>query len=120
MDVITLFREISIFAKLTIAVSIVTFGLGVWYAIRPTERPLLLMRPMSLSAIFAAVSGLASGWAIVLAGVAATPDGHLPVPALYQGIAETLTLGFLCFGFLAAAWLLAAVGMLRRSGAIEP
>jgi hypothetical protein len=36
-------------------------------------------------------------------------------PAVEQGsIAESLTLGFVCFGFLAAAWLLVAVGMLRR------
>jgi hypothetical protein len=100
------------------AVPMVTFAVGVSYAVRPTERRLMLMRPVSLAAIFAAVSGLASGWAMILAGVAATPDGRLPVAAVYQGVAETLTLGFVCFGFLAAAWLLAAVGMLRRSSEI--
>jgi hypothetical protein len=110
-----LIREVSIFALLSMAVSVAAFALGLSYAIRPTERRLMLMRPVSLAAIFAAVSGLSSGWAIILAGVAATADGHIPVSAVSRGIAETLTLGFVCFGFLAAAWLLAAVGMLRRS-----
>jgi hypothetical protein len=119
-DLIALLRELSILTKLTIAVSAAAFALGVSYAVRPTERRLMLMRPVSLAAIFAAVSGLASGWALTLAAVAATPDGHVPVAALYKGVAETLTLGFMCFGLLAAAWLLAAVGMVRRGGEVEP
>jgi hypothetical protein len=49
-----------------------------------------------------------------LQGMAATPDGHLPVADVYRGIAASLTTGFVCFGLLAAAWLLVAVGMLRR------
>jgi hypothetical protein len=76
--------------------------------------PGMLMRPISLAGIFAAVSGLFSGWIVVLEGIAATPDGHLPSANVYKGIAESLSLGFVCFGFLAAAWLLAGVGMLRR------
>ena len=119
-NVAELVREISLFAMLSMAVSMVAFALGISYAIRPTEHRLMLMRPVSLAAIFAAVSGLSSGWATILAGVAATADGHLPVLALSRGVAETLTLGFVCFGFLAAAWLLAAVGMLRRGGEVEP
>jgi hypothetical protein len=114
-----LLHELSIFAMLSMAVSVAAFALGLSYAIRPTERRLMLMRPVSLAAIFAAVSGLSSGWAMILAGVAATPDGHIPVPAVSRGIAETLTLGFVCFGFLAAAWLLAAVGMLRRNMKVD-
>ena len=72
------------------------------------------MRPVSLAAIFATVSGLLSGWMAVLAAIAATPDGHLPMASLYRGIAESFTVGFVCFGLLAAAWMLVAVGMLRR------
>ena len=39
---------------------------------------------------------------------------HLPVLTLYRGIAESLTVGFVSFGLLAAAWMLVAVGTLRR------
>jgi cytochrome bd-type quinol oxidase subunit 1 len=118
-NVADLLHEISVFAMLSMAVSVAAFALGVSYVIRPTEQRLMLMRPVSLAAIFSAVSGLSSGWAAILAGVAATADGHLPVAAVSRGVAETLTLGFVCFGFLAVAWLLAAVGMLRRGGEVE-
>ena len=109
-----LLGQISLFAKLTMGVAIVAFGLAVAYVFRPTEQKLVLMRPVSLAAIFATVSGLLGGWIAVLASTAATPDGHLPVPSLYRGIAESLTVGFVSFGLLAAAWMLVAVGGLRR------
>ena len=51
----------------------------------------------------------------MLSGTAATADGRLAVSSVYQGIAESLTAGFVCFGFLAAAWLFVAIGMLRRT-----
>ena len=109
-----LLGQVSLFAKLTMAVAIVAFGLAVAYVFRPTEQKLVLMRPVSLAAIFATVSGLLGGWIAVLGGLAATPEGHLPVASLYRGIAESLTVGFVSFGLLAAAWMLVAVGGLRR------
>ena len=113
-NLVDLLGQISLFAKLTMAVAIVAFGLAVAYVFRPTEQKLVLMRPVSLAAIFATVSGLLGGWIAVLASIPATPDGHLPVASLYRGIAESLTVGFVSFGLLAAAWMLVAVGVLRR------
>lgn len=113
-SLLDLLYQVSLFALLSMSVSVGVFGLAVSYAIRPTERKLALMRPVSLSAIFAAVAGLLSGWIMILSGLPATPGG-IEMSNVYMGIAETLTLGFVCFGFLAAAWLLAAAGMLRRS-----
>lgn len=115
-NLMDLFRELSLFSKLTMAVAVAVFGLAVSYAFRPTEQKVALMRPVSLAAIFATISGLFSGWINVLVQIAATPDGHLPAVSVYRGTAESLVLGFVCFGFLSAAWLLVAVGMLRRSG----
>ena len=109
-----LLGQVSLFAKLTMAVAIVAFSLAVAYVFRPTEQKLVLMRPVSLAAIFATVSGLLGGWIAVLGGVEATPEGHLSVVSLYRGIAESLTVGFVSFGLLAAAWMLVAVGGLRR------
>ena len=110
---VELFGELSLFAKLTMTVAIVAFGLAVAYVIRPTEQKLVLMRPVSLAAIFATLSGLLGGWIAILGGVAATPEGHLPVASLYRGFAESLIVGFVSFGLLAAAWMLVAVGQLR-------
>ena len=114
-NLVDLFGEISLFAKLTMVVAIAAFGLAVAYVFRPTEQKLVLMRPVSLAAIFATISGLLGGW---IDGARRdcrdAGTGVLPVPAMYRGIAESLTVGFVCFGLLAAAWLLVAVGMLRR------
>jgi hypothetical protein len=114
MNLVELFAAISLFGKLTMAVAIFAFGLAGAYVFRPTEQKLVLMRPVSLSAIFATVSGLLGGWIVLLQGLPATPDGHVPVADFSRGIAESLTVGFVSFGLLAAAWMLIAIGVLRR------
>jgi hypothetical protein len=113
-NLVDLLGQVSLFAKLTMAVAIVAFGLAAAYVFRPTEQKLVLMRPVSLAAIFATVSGLLGGWIAVLGSIPATPNGQLPAASLYRGIAESLTVGFVSFGLLAAAWMLVAVGVLRR------
>jgi hypothetical protein len=115
-NLMDLLGQISLFAELTMAVAIVAFSLAVAYVFRPTEQKLVLMRPVSLAAIFTTISGLLGGWIAVLASTAETPDGHLPVASLYRGIAESLTVGFVSFGLLGAGWILVAVGVLRRHG----
>jgi hypothetical protein len=114
-----LYAQISVFGKLTVVVALLAFGLATAYMFRPTEQKLALMRPVSLATIFSAVSGLLGGWIALLQRTAAPPDGHLPVLIVYQGIGESLIVGFVCFGLLAASWLLVAVGLLRRSVVIQ-
>ena len=119
-NLVELFGAISLFSKLTMAVPIAAFGLAASYAFRPTVHKLALMRPVSLAAIFATVNGLIGGWIATLADIPAPPDGTLPhttIVALSQGLAASLTVGFVCVGFLAAAWLLVTVGMVRRGDA---
>ena len=115
LNLMDLLYQVSIFAMLSMSVSVGVFGLAVSYLIWPTERKLAMMRPVSLAAIFAAVCGLLSGWAMVLGGLASLPPEQVNMANVYLGIAETLVLGFVCFGFLAAAWLLVGAGMLRRA-----
>jgi len=43
-NLVDLLGQISLFAKLTMAVAIVAFGLAVTYVFRPTEQKLVLMR----------------------------------------------------------------------------
>ena len=108
---------LSVFALLTMAVSIVAFGLSVAYVFRPTEQKLALMRPVSLATIFATVSGVFGGWIALLSSLPWTPGGDPPVADLLRGLGESLTVGFVSFGLLAAAWMLVAVGMFRRVSA---
>ena len=119
-NLLELLREISLFGKLTMVVAMGAFGLAVAFVFRPTEQKLVLMRPVSLASIFATLSGLLGGWIVVLGGIAATPDGSLPTPSMYRGIADSLTVGFVSFGLLAAAWLLVAMGVLRRGAGPAP
>ena len=116
-NLIDVFLQISVFAKLTMAVAVVAFGLAASHVLHPTEQKLALMRPVSLASIFGTISGLLGGWIALLAAIPASPDGHLPAANVYHGIAESLIVGFVSFGLLAAAWLLVAVAVLRRGNA---
>ena len=84
------------------------------YFVRPTERLLLLMRPLTLAAVFAAISGFASGAAIILRGLSVV-DGKPPhLGHLLMGMAEHWVPVHVVFGALTAAWLLIAAGTMRR------
>src|SRR5512140_967067 len=96
-------------------VSLIPFGVGIAYAIRPTERKLVFMRPVSLGAIFAAICGLAVGISLMFQYLSATSAGGIDMPRVYAGASEALLPVFVSFGFLAVAWLLVAAGMLRRT-----
>ncbi len=89
------------------------FGMGVAYAVRPTERKLALMRPLSLASIFAAICSFTHGMATVLRGLAASGPG-VDMAAVYRGISDTLIPLFVANAFLAVAWLLVTVGMRRQ------
>lgn len=92
------------------------FGTAVAYAIRPTEQKLMLMRPLSLAAIFAAICSSSVGMATALRGAGETkvwsPDS---AGVLLMGLGESLIPPFVAFAFLAVAWLLVAAGMRRQA-----
>jgi hypothetical protein len=91
-------------------------GMAIAYAIRPTEQKLMLMRPLSLAAIFAAVCSSSMGMATALrwAGDAKVLNAE-SVGVLLMGLSESLIPPFVAFAFLAVAWLLVAVGMRRTA-----
>jgi hypothetical protein len=101
------------FAKLSLLMGVGSLAVGIVYVLRPTERALAFVRPVSLAAIFAGISGLAGGVAMGLKRLATVPDA-IGTPAFYMGLAESLVPLFVNLGFLAVAWLLVATGMLRR------
>ena len=96
-------------------VGLMPLGLAVAYMIRPTERTLALMRPLSLATIFAALNTFLSGLA---AGLRNLPDSRTAsgydIDRITHGLSETVTPMFVAFGFLAVAWLCVAVGMRRQ------
>jgi hypothetical protein len=89
---------------------------GVWFAVRPSERVLSLMRPLTLMGIFSGVADFVLALAnagrvpIVMEGLDGIHLAGIVLPTLSEGFAPTV----LCFGCLTVAWACVAIGM-RRS-----
>ena len=114
MDFFQAFNQSGIIAKMSLLAGFVPLGFALAYAVRPAERTLVILRPVSLASIFAGICGLMAGLIAILRGVAATSGPVASVPALYVGLSEALVAIFVNTGILAISWLLVAVGMLRR------
>ncbi len=84
---------------------------GLAYAVRPSERLLAMMRPLSLAGIFAATANVFLGVTNELVWVSRNNLGSLFDPRLAAGSAEVAVLGFASFVFLTIGWLAVAVGM---------
>ena len=106
--------RLGILALGTMLTALLPLIAAVAYFMRPSERRLLLMRPLSLASAFAAISGFASGAAIILRGLSATGGKPEHPGAVLMGFAENWVPVHFAFGCLCAAWLLIAAGMMRR------
>ena len=106
-------RHASIFALLTLAVDVVPLVMAVVYALRPTERHLALMRPLSLAGLFAAAAGGVLGAINVLRLMWMHELNAKTYEVMAVGAAESLVPLLVGFASLAVAWLLVAVGMSR-------
>ena len=92
-------------------------GLAISFAVRPGERKLGVLRPLSVACVFAVLSGIFSGLGAVAHHVvnndawAHSPDFHLIV---LTGFGESMAPAVLGFSMLAVIWILAAVGLRRQ------
>src|SRR5262245_2006786 len=64
----------SVFAKLGLLIGLAPMAMGIAYAIRPSERRLAMMRPLSLASIFAALSSMLAGVIAILMAIGADSD----------------------------------------------
>jgi len=113
MDFVEAFNQSGLFAKLSLLVGFGPPSLAIAYVLRPADRTLAILRPVSLAAIFAGICGLVAGLIAILTGVAATA-GPVNMSNVSAGLSEALVPVFVNFGLLATAWLLVAIGMMRR------
>ncbi len=91
-------------------------GTAVFYAISPSDRRLTLLRPLSLTTLFAGLGGTANGALIILQGAAATSTWSAGGRgALLAGCAEAVVPLVGAFAMLAVGWGLASMGMLRAN-----
>ena len=107
-------REASLFALLTLILGFVPLVMAAVYAIRPTERHLALMRPLSLAGLFGALSGGVLGFINVLRFLFTRELTAETYRVMAVGAGESLVTMFVGFASLSVAWLLVAVGMGRR------
>lgn len=100
-------------ALVSMFMGVVPLGMGIVYAIWPSEQRLALMRPLSLATIFAALSGSALGVLNVLRGMGLSETPTFSRVAAI-GVSESLVPIFFGFGCLTVAWLCVALGLWRR------
>ena len=112
-------RHASSFALLTLALGFVPLVMAAVYVIRPTERNLALMRPLSLAGLFAAIAGGVLGFINVLRVIWTRELTAETYRVMAIGAAESLVPVFVGFASLTVAWLLVAVGLGRQGARLE-
>jgi hypothetical protein len=113
MSFVDALRQMGPAALVSMFMGIVPLGFGILYALRPTERHLALMRPLSLAAIFAAIHGSALG--VVNSFVYVADKSNMQVtPAVLVGLGESFMTIVFDFGCLMLAWICVALGQWRR------
>jgi hypothetical protein len=106
-------KQASIVAIASILMGVVPLVLGIVYAIRPNERRLAMMRPVSLATIFAVLSGSTLGLLNTFRNIGMGQTGSFSrVNAL--AVSESLVPIFFGFGCLTVAWICVALGLWRR------
>jgi len=108
---IDMFHQAGILAKLGILLAFAPTVAALLYAIKPSERRLAVMRPISLAAVFAGLASFTIGAIVVLQGLADTRDVNWRIVAM--GASESFVALFIAFGNLTIAWLLVALGIRR-------
>ena len=108
------FTNASIVGKLGIFIALFPVVSAIVYAVKPSERTLALVRPLSLAALFGGLTTLTSGLANVLIAISVTgPDSDWR--AVAAGSAESIFAFFAACGCLTITWLLVALGLRRAA-----
>jgi hypothetical protein len=114
MQLFAILKNAGVVALLSLIIAILPLGAGVAYALRPTEARLTVMRPISLAAMFAGLSGFLAG-VISTLSIMWTSEPPVPSSLLAVGLAESIVPLFVAFGCLTVAWLCAALGVRRHA-----
>jgi hypothetical protein len=110
LEVIT---NAGVMALASMFVGVLPLTMGIVYALSPNEQRLMLMRPLSLATVFAAVAGTAVGFIYELRFIGRS-DTVAFSQQVAMGTAEALVPLFVGFGCLTVAWLCVALGLWRH------
>ncbi len=116
---LSILTQASLILLMSTMMGMLPLGMGLAYAIWPSEQRLALMRPLSLATIFAALCGSMLGLLNVLRGMGSGGGFDFGPAELSRvspiGLAEALVPLFVGFGCLTVAWLGVALGLWRRA-----
>ena len=109
-----LFGHVTYASMLGLLLCMVPLLAGAWYAFRPSERLLALMRPLTVGAVFSAICtfvlALANGCVDISMMSSIDPQAIRLVAA---GFTERLAPVMASFASLAVAWFFVTIGMQR-------
>jgi hypothetical protein len=103
---------------LILVLGLLSLGLAASFALRPAERKLSILRPLSLATVFSILGAIAADLGTVMKRVPQLPEftssPDLRVALYTSGIGESMVPAVFGFTILSLVWLVAAVGY-RRS-----
>ena len=108
-------RNVGLVGLLTMVLTFIPLVMAIAYLVRPNERRLALMRPLSLAGLFAGLTGATLGWINTFVYLGKQEFNVQTYGITAIGTAESLVTLFLCFANLTVAWLLIAAGMGRQT-----
>ena len=111
MEFFQMLSRMGIAAIISILICLLPLLAGGAYLLRPSEQRLAMMRPLSLAAIFAGLSGASLGAINTLRMLWMEPPRDTRIVAV--GAAESIVTLYVAFSCLMLAWLCVAVGMRR-------
>ncbi len=104
-----------------VIVGLATLATAIRFALRPTERTLAILRPLSAATTFSALAafllGMANGLVALNRSLERAADADASARAWHMfraGLAESPAPVVLAFAILAVCWLLAALGLRRQ------
>lgn len=105
--------NLGLMALVSMIVGLLPLGMGIAYAFSPSEQRLMLLRPLSLAAVFAGLNGMAAGFINEFRYLAGTGEMSF-TPQVAMATGESLFPLFFNFGCLTIAWLCVTLGLWRR------
>ena len=108
-----LFGHVTYASMLGLLLCMVPLVAGVWYAFRPSERLLALMRPLTVGAVFSAICSFILALANGCVDISMSNLDPQAIRLVAAGFTERLAPVMASFASLAAAWFFVTIGMRR-------
>ena len=99
----------------TLLFSLITLSLAISFVIRPAEKKLLILKPMSKATLYSIMAAVAGGVGAAALNASAAPIPGQPelISRVVVGLAESMVPAVLGYALLSLSWMLVSVGLRR-------